>query len=328
MSWDSVPWFVGGGAQHSPEVARLLAYAATSGAEGIVNVADLKVQPLAVPGGSVRVLPGAALIRNRAAGGDSQTYVARNPVEDVVAVAPTGSGLGRSDLIVAQIEDPYMAGEPWQDPADPTVGPYVFTRVIPNVPAGTTRLQDVPGYSGRSAVALARIDIPASTGTITSAMIKDVRRVANPRTRRQMVTIYPTGKIGDGTAQTMPTAGYSSWPITADQRPTLDVPEWATKLDVVAHYSGVHFTMSGTADTVAGIRTGLGSNAADNGILIADTTGRGHYTLVGSHAISAAQRGTSQTLNLQAVRSAGAGIWRADYQTSIVIDWQFTEAPV
>jgi hypothetical protein len=322
MAWDSVPWFIGGGAQHSPEVARLLAYAATSGAEGIVNVGDLKVAPLDVPGGSVRVLPGAALIRNRATGGDSQTYVSRLPVEESVAVAPTGSGAGRTDLVVAQIEDPFMAGEPWQDPADPTVGPYIFTRIISNVPAGTTRLQDVPGYGGRSAVTLARLDIPASTGTITAAMITDLRKVANPRTLRQMVTVYPS------TALNMPTSAYASWPITSAQRPSLQVPEWATRLDVVAHYSGVKFAMSGTADTVAGIRTGLGADAADNGIIIADTTGRGHYTLVGSHAITPEQRGTSQLLNLQAVRSAGAGVWTADYQTSIVIDWQFTEEPV
>lgn len=328
MAWDSVPWFIGGGAQHSPEVARLLAYAATSGAEGIVNVGDLKVAPLDVPGGSIRVLPGSALIRNRGTGGDSQTYVGRLPVEDSIAVAPTGSGAGRTDLVVAQIEDPFMAGEPWQDPADPTVGPYIFTRIISNVPAGTTRLQDVPGYGGRSAVTLARLDIPASTGTITAAMIKDLRNVAAPRTLRQMVTIYPTGSIANGTAQVMPTNAYLTWPITAAQRPLLDVPEWATRLDVVAHYSGVHFTMSGTADTVGGIRTALGGQASENGIIIADNSGRGHYTTVGRHTITPEQRGTSQSLDLQAWRTVGAGTWRADYQTSIVIDWQFTEAPV
>ena len=61
MSFDSVPWFVGGGALHSPEVARLLAHAATSGAAGVVTPADLAVSALPVPGASVRVAVGGAL---------------------------------------------------------------------------------------------------------------------------------------------------------------------------------------------------------------------------------------------------------------------------
>lgn len=232
MSWDSVPWFIGGGAQHSPEVARLLAYASTNGAEGIVSPGDLKVQALAVPGGSVRVAPGAGLIRNRATGGTAQTYVARNPVEDVVSIAPTGSGSGRVDLIVAQIEDPFMAGEPWQDPADPTVGPYIFTRVIPNVPVGTTRLQDVPGYSGRSAITLARVDIPASTGTITSAMITDLRNLAAPRQWREMI---PYAALASESLPHLNTWG--DWPTAL--KPQVRVPDWATDVFMTVNLTGL-----------------------------------------------------------------------------------------
>lgn len=221
MSWDSVPWFVGGGAEHSPEVARLLAFAAIGGAEGVVEPGNLKVLPLDVPGGSVRVTIGAALIRNRAAGGAQQTYVARNPTEDVVSISATGSSGGRSDLIVAQIEDPNMAGEPWQDPVDPKVGPYVFTRVIPNVPAGTTRLQDVPGYEGRSAVTLARVDLPASTGTVTAALITDLRVLARPRSERQVVK----GTLANGTT-TLSTGSWQAFP--ANPIAGVVVPTWAT----------------------------------------------------------------------------------------------------
>jgi hypothetical protein len=221
MSWDSVPWFVGGGAEHSPEVARLLAYAALGAAEGVVTPGDLKVVPLAVPGGAVTVSSGAALILNRAAGGAAQTYVARNPTADTVAIAPTGSAAGRSDLIVAQIEDPYMAGEPWQAPADPKVGPYVFTRVIPNVPAGTTRLQDVPGYAGRSAVTLARVDLPASTGTVTAGLVTDLRALARPRSERQVVK----GTLATNTT-TLSTGSWQAFP--SNPIPGIVVPSWAT----------------------------------------------------------------------------------------------------
>ena len=94
MAWDSTPWFVGGGAHHSPEVARVLAYAASSGAEGIVTPEALRVRPLAVPGTSVRIAPGACLIVNRYPGGAWQTYVGRNPVEHTVPITAAGAGGG------------------------------------------------------------------------------------------------------------------------------------------------------------------------------------------------------------------------------------------
>ncbi|WAB10793.1 minor tail protein [Arthrobacter phage Tuck] len=331
MSWDSVPWFVGGGAEHSPEVARLLAYAAVGGAEGLVTPDDLKVSPLAVPGGGVQIAPGAALIRNRAAGGSEQTYVARNPVTDTVTIAATGSGSGRTDLIVAQIEDPFMAGEPWQDPVDPKVGPYVYTRVISNVPSGTKRLQDVPGYSGRSAITLARVTLPASTGTVTAGMITDLRKLARPRTERRMTTVFPSGARTAGNK--LPTSSYAPWPLTSAQRPAVDVPTWATRIDIAVHMSGILFMKGGsTVDSVAGIRTVFGTTTpAENGILIQDVEdadGRYTYTLVGTHAIPASMRGTTQYIEPQGVRTAGAGNWYADYQSSIVVDWQFSEEAV
>lgn len=211
MTWDSVPWFIGGGAQHSPEVARLLAYAATNGAEGVVSPGDLKVAPLDVPGASVRVLAGACLVPNRAAGGIAQTYVGRNPSQDVVAIGATGSGAGRSDLVVARVEDPFMAGEPWDDPADPITGPYIFTRVISNVPAGTTRLQDVPGHAGESGIALARIDVPANTGAITTGMIKDLRKLAQARSSTAYDVQNPPAQdfVGRGEIE------WHNWPSNA-----------------------------------------------------------------------------------------------------------------
>jgi hypothetical protein len=247
MSWDSVPWFVGGGAQHSPEVARLLAFAATGGAQGVVTPSDLKVSALAVPGGAVRVAPGAALILSRAAGGSQQTYVARLPEEDVAAVASTGSGAGRSDLIVAQIEDPFMAGEPWQDPAFPAVGPYVFTRVIPNVPAGTRRLQDVPGYEGRTGVALARVDLPGSTGTITAGMITDLRELPAPRTARLSEVLAAAG--GTLASQTE-----VAWPGNAL---SALIPAWATNVTGTVSINGAQ-QASGDAYTQHRIRIGSG----------------------------------------------------------------------
>lgn len=250
MSWDSVPWFVGGGAEHSPEVARLLAYAATGGAEGIVDPGGLKVTPLAVPGQAVSVSVGAALILNRAAGGASQTYAARLPSADTVDIVETGSSAGRSDLIVAQIEDPFMAGERWQEPSDPKVGPYVFTRVIPNVPAGTRRLQDVSGYSGRSAITLARIDIPASTGTVTAGMITDLRNLARPR---QSAETY--ADLG-ATASKLTSTSKAVFP---SYRPSAVVPSWATHVRVDVQLSQVSAAKSSTGVFNLSVQNASGS---------------------------------------------------------------------
>jgi hypothetical protein len=319
MAFDKTPWFVGGGAQHSPETARLLAFAATRGNEGIVGVGDLKVQAQAVPNGTVRVSSGAGNALNRYAGGGQQTYVLRNASQTDVPITPTGSSGGRTDMVIARVLDPQYEG---QAPADPVNFQYAFPTVIQGVSASAKTAKEL--NLGYPAIALARIAMPASTATVTAAMITDLRKVANPRRERAMVTIFPTTTVA------IPTSAYSAWPITAAQRPIVPVPEWATRLDIVAHMSGVKYTKgNGAADSVAGIRTGFGSSApSENGILIQDAEddgGRYHYTLVGYHVIDASMRGTDQYLNLQAVRSAGTGIWTADYQTSLAIDWEFSE---
>lgn len=330
-SWDRTPWMIGGGAIHTQEVARLMAYAATSGAEGIIGPGELKVTELPVPSTSIRVSPGACLVRNGSTVGRSETYVARLPVEDRVEISPTGSGAGRSDLIIVRIEDPFEPGTSWAEPADPTTAQYVYTRVIPNVPAGTLDHRQLPGFANESAITIARVDMPAATGTVIQDYITDLRSLAAPRTERKMMTIYPNGHYWNGTAHKLPTSGvYSSWPIRSEERPIIWTPEWATKLDVVVHISGAYYVHSGetSAESVAGVRTGFGAEGSQNGILIAGATGRGHYVVAGSHGVSDARRGSYQTLNVQAVRSAGAGNWWADYQTSVVIDYQFSEATV
>lgn len=229
MTWDPVAWFLGGGAQHSPEVARLLAFAATSAAEGIVTPGDLKVVPLATPGSSVRVLAGACLILNRAAGGAQQTYVARNISEDVKGIAATGTGSGRNDLVIAQIKDPFMPGEPWADPADVTVGPYIFTEVVPNVPtAATATPQDASAYlrtQGITGIPLAAVILPANSSVVGTAQLKDLRRLALPREKRVTVPLYTL----DPQILTTVSPSWQEFPTT---KPLVDVPEWATHAHV------------------------------------------------------------------------------------------------
>jgi len=322
MAFDNTPWFVGGGAEHSPEVARAFTYAATRGSEGVTDVGDLKVVAQAVPNGTVQVIPGGGLLRNRYAGGSGQTYAIRGATATDVPITPTGASGGRTDLIVARVIDPQYEGLP---PADPTSFEYARPAVIQGVAAGASVKSLGLPYP---AINLARVTLPANTGTVTPAMITDLRRVAQPRRERNLMTLFPAA------SSNLPTAGYGpTWPITAAQRPSLYVPAWATKLNVVVSMSGVKYTKGGTAaDTVAGIKTALGTagtwNYSENGILVQDaedTGGRYHYSLIGQHTIPAAFRDSYQLLDLLATRSAGTGTWTADNQTSVAIDVEFEE---
>lgn len=333
MAFDPVPWFVGGGAHHSPEVARLPPYALSGGAEGIVDVTDLRVTALPVAGAAVRVQPGAALIRSRAAGGAQQTYAARNAVAEDVPIAATGSSGGRSDLIVARVEDPFMAGESWQAPADPVVGPYVFARVVSNVPAGTTRLQDVPGYETHSAVTLARVDLPASTGTVTSALITDLRKVAIPR-RETVQFMYDAPN--ERRFQTGTTA-YDGWPLQGSDSlglwDTVEIPEWATYYQCVVTYTGV----KSAADTYGNVRLLVGSGTTLQIVGAFNTTNQSASEVISSiqaankGTVPASMRGTTQEMRLQgrllstSIPSM-AGPWATSY-TRVVVQWDFSERP-
>lgn len=335
MTFDPVPWFTGGGAQHSPEVARLLAYAAVGGADGIVNPGDLKVSPLAVPGASVRVLAGAALIPNRAAGGSQQTYVARNPTEDVVAISATGSSAGRTDMIVARVEDPFMPGEPWADPTDVTVGPYVFSRVIPNVPSSAIASPDAArtflAGQGSSAVPLAGITLPTSTATVTSGMIKDLRKLARPRAWQEY-DVQPgiNDPAGGANFLLLSETNWHNWP---ENSLTISVPPWATHAQVSILMNGLRAGGPGDFDSRVqfGSQTGAITYFDYNGnpgTQFGFVEALSHITF-GEFDVRSFQ-GTTQTVRLNARRTNvnnTGDIWFGDGE-QIIFDIRFRELAV
>lgn len=228
MATDPTPWFVGGGAEHSPEVARLLAYASTAGSEGIIDPSSLRVSAQAVPGPSVRVFPGAGLILNRYAGGGQQTYALRNPTSTTVAIPATGSSGGRTDVIVARILDPQYEGQP---PADPLTFQYARLERINGVPANTKTAKQL--NLGYPAIALARVTIPASTGTITAGMITDLRSVANPKVE---TVLRPRATITAGEESLVATRANGEWFPNAGGEQQIDIPEWATRAQISAEW--------------------------------------------------------------------------------------------
>lgn len=216
MALENAPWAVDG-AKHSAAVARTLAYASTSGAEGIVEPADLHVRATQTPSGSVRVAPGGIAILNRAPNGGQQTYTARNVSETLVEVQPTGSGGGRTDYVWAHIVDPEYGG---QFPENPQTAQYFFLTASASQPEGNGWYK------------LARIDIPASTATITQAMITDLREVANPR-EKSFIYTNPTVVATEETLTATQDKGELFPDIGSIKA---KIPEYATRVQIEAEW--------------------------------------------------------------------------------------------
>ncbi len=321
MAWDSVPWFVAG-ANHSVEVARLFAYAATSGAEGVILPDDLKVRALSTPGSQVRAAPGGAILLNRYAGGGQQSYVGRNPTQDNVAITATGSAGGRRDLIVARVADPQYPGT--SAPTDPNDFQYIYTEVIEDVPAGITRARDL--NLNYPAIELALLDIPANTATITNAMITDLRKVALPRKDRTLlVKNFAAGEIHD-----LGSSNFQQWP---NENFDLFIPEWATQMNVIADWVQVRVSAGDRAGEVW-VRFHDGESWPSTARNRWDLTGvpntsRMSIRSAAPMSVPAAFRGQTVRVNLMGRNlTGGSGSLRLDGSSSVTLDVEFLERAV
>src|SRR5690348_13272579 len=210
------------GATHPASQFRMLVRDLARGAEGITEGDDLKVTQRSTPGGGVTIADGSAVIKGRDDAFQGH-YSACNVGAVDVDIAPTG-GTSRSDMVILRIEDPEYTGS-----LDPEVDQITYFQVISNVSSSATAIPD-----GRTGIPLARIDIPASTATITNAMIKDLRQVANPRREPTQLMQFPTGmssQIG-GTSSTF--SYFSTAPGW-----TIQVPVWASIVKVRMDIGGL-----------------------------------------------------------------------------------------
>ncbi|MFD7830708.1 hypothetical protein [Streptomyces sp. MJM8645] len=316
MPWDSVPWFIEGSAEHSAQIARLLAYNSVGGAEGVIGPTDLCVRALSSPGQQVEVLTGACSILNRAAGAQYEAYAGRMISTDRIPITPTGP-TGRSDLIIARVENPYLMGETWPQPSTPATGPYIATRVISGVPANTTTARQA--RPGDSAIALARIDLPPNTTSVLPAHIKDLRRVTRPRTEERVYTV-----IGCAYSYIEPTDGNpKNWPEQAAW--SIDIPEWAVTAIITTNLSGLRLSGDNVYAQMHHVLAGIaGSNSEldDDG-----GTGfrRADKLLVDRFAIPAALRGTTKPLNIQTT-AIDPGRIDVNSSTQLICRVQFQEA--
>lgn len=331
MSMERVPYLVGGGFEHSAEVMRAMLAAATSGAEGIVNAGDMKVAPLSVPGTGVRVAPGNALIRNSYGGGTAQTYAARASAQTELPIESTGSSGSRTDLIVARIDDPTYAGSEY----DPLTYEAAKFEVIRGVPASTRTASQL--NLSYPAIALARITLPASTGTVTSGMITDLRKIAIPR-RERVLYVHPLIQDDGDHELTATSEDGQYWPRVTTWR--VDVPDWAQRVRIVGNLGGVKIRGGGGNSygyvwvRIGGMSDPDGFNSQATAWDIPSTNAgniREAWVFGDDHSIPVGMRGRDVTLAMRGRvngRDSGAPRPLADSLSVLSLDLEFYETAV
>lgn len=326
MALDGVAWLIGGGAEHSPEVGRALAHLASHGSNGVVLPGDLKVSALSTPGTKVRFAPGVCAILNSNPGARGESYIGRAPSETQVDVTAAGAG-GRNDVLILRVEDPQYA--PWSAPADPKVGPYLKAVLLTGISSGniatikSTKSLDVLGLT-YPAIGLATIEIPASTGTITNAMITDIRQLAAARAKSDVSIVAPAIN------QTLDSVSGEVFPT---ETISVAIPKWATDMAVKVDLASVgHVTnvCEGVFQIV--VSPTDGERRVSPQIvydLPAPAAGgeRRSLVLAGNFDVRSIA-GTTRAIRLEATRASGAGSLVTRAGTQVIFDVRFSEKVV
>jgi hypothetical protein len=299
------------GATHSAQQFRMLVRDLARGAEGITEGDDLKVTALGTPGAAVQVADGSGIVRSKA-NSFGGSYAVCNVGTATVNIAATG-GSPRSDMVVLRVLDPEYEGA-----LDPASDQIEFFDVISNVSSTATT---VP--AGYTAIPLARIDIPASTSTITSGMIKDIRACANPRRTRALYTFSPTGALVElGGLPSVKTAwsNVPGWNIP--------VPDWATTARIVITICQIRYS---TNNVFGDIDAAFGNNLLLQNTILDDNQGTGTrratVILADTLTLPDTYRGTTQLLVPRYLTLSGTGKVGMDTSVTLVADVEFTEAP-
>jgi hypothetical protein len=332
MTFNKAPWAIDG-ARSTSALARLATYATGGGRSGIVRPADLKVSALAVPGNGLLISRGSAIVLNGYQTNPNEVYAVSNPATHTVLSASMPAAIPSVGyyLVCVVIGDPEFSqvGHPFmpsslseEDAAD---FEYVRPVIIPCSSSTTTFEQLNKSYPG---FALARLEIPANTSTITNAMIVDLRQMSQPRSERKVF------------AQTF-TDAYSlnydddegSFHDWTPFKPTVIVPPWATKVTIVATMAGV--LAWNTGSTNGYLRVTI-ANAGGPGVPYDEDPPPGGYsggsksTLVASGTIDVTGiAGQAVGVTLQGSRDTGEPGYLTTWGGSqLILDVQFDEGTI
>lgn len=260
MTFSNTAWAIDGALLGS-SLARRAEYAAVGGAQGIVQKPDLAVTQLAVPGVGLLVGAGVGLVVNDYQSTPNETYVVSNPDSHTIPSGdmPASDPSARSFILAVVVGDPDFSqtGHPWMGSGDPPIGTeQSFTYVRPTLIQVANSSVETLNVS-YPALVLARIDIPASTTTITNAMITDLRSLARPR-QEQQAFVSPGGTWTNVAPRYIPSgAVFSDWG-PQEFKPEVKIPAWATRAILIVSINGVRY--KDTTSNIAGrIRTQLGA---------------------------------------------------------------------
>lgn len=330
MALDRVPWFVSTeGAQHSSESARVLGWAATGGAAGVVGASSFRVTEADVPDGSVRVAPGVAAIPSNYAGGDGQSYIARAPTVTSRSVTATGSAGGRSDAVILRIDDPGSG-------VDPASHEFVRVEIVEGVSSSLSRVEDL-GLD-YPAVLLARVNLPASTGTVEDSMITDLRETVMGRTKTvgrsygQLSSDdlqYLTSQVAYPQGEYFPRIGGD---VGSGAVHTVRVPDWATRMRIRAEWLSVAaMESSGNGHMWVAWDTRVQNDPAWFTQAFRWSSGsfshRQNWVVADDVRVDPSIRGSEVMFSLRANRDQGnsAGEIRMDIPSGIVLEVEFRE---
>ena len=255
-----VPWVIDG-AKHSARLFRREHQLVVGDGSGVARPADLKVQALSVPGTGIRVAAGGATAQSRDSSSVArESYAVVNDAQITVSDVPgTGSSGGRRDLVILEITDPAMSSKTYPRPSNDAGwqdgNNFCLVTVIPNVdslvPAAQRPVKSLDqittgAWANVTGVTLAAIKWPASTATITNAMIEDLREVQSPR--RSEATFARPRVAADNGPQNFLTARTSNggeyFPGGAGYANSFQVfvPQYATRMILEPHWMSVKYT--------------------------------------------------------------------------------------
>ena len=295
---------------------------------GVVRPGDLKITQMDVPGAGVKVAVGDVLVQSRAPGADRETYglplvTAQNYLGDAGAGLPgTGSSVpsgGRRDLVFVEILDPGLPTS-YTPQVDWPAGESAKLSVIQNVPASTRTIADVPALANVTGYELALITYPASTATITNAMITDLRALQSPWSNVFQERVNAPASNAD-----MSSATGVQWPPVGVW---VNVPPQATHVWLRGEVSGA---VAVSAASSGDLWLKLGSDIS-TAITPYNEQGafgsRLSYPLGAEVAVPDALRGTSGQIWPMAKRNAGTGVLRSYWGTVLDLDLLWVEEAV
>lgn len=329
MTLNKAAWAIDGPTINA-SLAREAVYATSSGDQGIVQKGDLKVTPLATPGNGLRIAAGAGLVLNGYLETPDQMYSISNPSVHTVLAAdmPPSTASDESYILAIVVGDAEFsqAGHPFMLATDPPVGEastFEYVRPVMVPVAGTSVKKLNVDYP---ALELARIDIPASTTTITADMITDLRKLARPRTF--LAASHNPAPSGAKYLNPLTNDVWERFPDVGII--TVAVPEWAVKAKIMGFVEGARLDKAGTGKIRPYVEgTALAGNVTNVDEFVPNTQDDRRSYSVGAEIDVTTIAGTTKTFSIeaQANGSGSKGFLKTDNKGSAMLWVLFEEQP-